>query len=571
MLSKSLMLARAGAAAAVLAIVAMVIAACGGGEEATSTAPATQAPAPTATPVPSPTPVPIPTPTPPPKYGGVLRYASTLDATHLDLHRSSEATNFHIMSGVLNWLVAVSADEGIRPDLAERWTVSPDGKTITFQLVRNAKWHDGRPVTSDDVVFSLSRIKSPELRSPWSSLLAAVDKIERVDDFTVQLSMKAPSISTLSALGALNVNIYPKHVNLADYAKKIPDVVIGSGPYKFKEWKAGVGATLVRNPDYFKKDANRQALPYLDGIEIFLIADANAEYSSYRTGRLDLTNPNSRSPLQGREKAVVQDVPGSTAIVTHGIWHFMTFNASASPWTDVRVRKALSLAFDRQAWNDVRNEGLGEPFRGLSTPGTPHAVPLEEIKTWPGHSPSRRQRDIEEAKRLIREANLTPADLKVTVPLRNTFSTVGEVAIRVLQENLGLEWSLNLVDGPTTAKIQTERLFNVYFGVTGSLGVDPILEYARIIRSGSSNNYGRWGDPAVDMQLDAIDAAFDPVKQAQLSRALEKDILVDRVWYVILGDDPWAHAWQRWVKGYKGFKLPGEGYFHQWERVWLDK
>ncbi len=586
----------AGALAAAIAV-----ASCGGGEEAPTarpaptTAPQPTAAAPTATPtpqtrpaatataapLPTATPTPAPTPTPTgvqPRTGGILKWAMSRDPTDLDLHRARSSANWMTMGPALNGLLLLYADGSPRPDLAQSWTTSGDGKTLTFNLAKNAKWHDGRPVTADDVVYSFERIafsKEPAMSAPpYRTSVEVMTKVERVDDSTVRMTLKRSSASFFSNLTLIGNMVYPRHKPIADYAKRTPETVVGSGPFKFKEHVASVRVNLVKNPDYFKKDEAGRLLPYLDGIDLFIIADPATEYASFRTARTEIIFPFAQDALQGKQKQLAQDVPGATLLIGPGPAAAVYFRTGVKPWDDVRVRRAMHLAMDRQFYLDSWAQGLGSPYRMLSVPGTVYATPDSELRALPGYNPATKKQDIEEAKRLIREAGLDlkdPGLANATVPVRNIYSGFAQVIQEIYRQAFGWEWKLDVMDPNRTLQVQAEGRFALYVSQTGAALPDPSQVLDAFVRTGSGLNYGKWSDPAVDTKLDEIDATLDDTRRGQIARALEKELLLDKVWYVVAGSNPTFYAWRPSVKG---FWVPDStqtnGFLHT-ESAWLER
>ncbi|MBI4308656.1 MAG: ABC transporter substrate-binding protein, partial [Chloroflexi bacterium] len=436
-----------------------------------------------------------------PRYGGALQWVTYGEPGKLDLQQAAFGPQWVQMQPMLNWLVAVSSDKGIQPDLAERWEITEGGKVIIFYLTKSAKWHDGKPVTADDVVFNLNRMAfSKEINASARPTLTALDKVEKIDDFSVRLVLKRPSVGLLISLGSRFAPMYPRHVSIADFVKKTPAAVIGSGPYKFKEHAPGVRWSVMRNPDYFKKDEAGRRLPYMDGIDIFNIVDPATQYSAFRTGRIDVTNPDLNTPLVGKEKQVLQDAPGSSIISAQSWMGYLVFNAARKPsaYQDERVRKAFRLALDRQAFNRLQTQGVGTPYRAFSAPGTPAAIPEDEIKTWPGYNPATKQQDIAEAKRLLAEAGVRPADLKDAIV---SFDTTPDVPINMaslLNQILGTDLRPDIQELAKTRETLNTKNFSLFASVVPGSLPDPSSELAPFVQCKSAYNYGNWCDSAVD-------------------------------------------------------------------------
>ncbi|MDP2952572.1 MAG: ABC transporter substrate-binding protein, partial [Chloroflexota bacterium] len=241
----------------------------------TAPAPApTQAPAPTPRPVvtgPTPTAAPAPQPSgDQPRYGGVLRLSSKEDPIDYDLHQRVSYNDLQPLAPVYSLLLRTNPKDetGVLPDLAERWEISPDGKTYTFFLHKGVQFHDGSPLTSADVKASFDRMRSPPkgVVSVRQAYYKNIDKIETPDDTTVRFTLKQPQGAFLTMVSVPFSVIFPK--KLLDQKPDMKKDVMGSGAFVLKEHSRGVQIVVEKNPNYFIKGR-----PYLDGIIRYVIKD----------------------------------------------------------------------------------------------------------------------------------------------------------------------------------------------------------------------------------------------------------------------------------------------------------
>ncbi|MDP2951789.1 MAG: ABC transporter substrate-binding protein, partial [Chloroflexota bacterium] len=367
-------------------------------------------PAPTLAPA-TPTPTaPAPPPADKPRSGGVLFTVQRGDAPSMDGHQERTMHTQHPLSPVYSLLVQNDPkDENkLIADLAQRWEASPDGKVWTFYLQKGVKFHDGRPATSADVKVSFDRIASPPkgIRSPRAGLFSALERIETPDDQTVKFFLKYPQGGFLTMVASPYNWIYPKHI-LAEKGD-MTKVAVGTGPFKLKDYIRGVSWELVKNADYFVPGR-----PYLDGILRYIMVDRASMFAAVRTHRIQLstmlnneTTPAERDILKREAPQIVQK--GGT--LANPMWLF--FNHKRAPWSDVRVRQAVNLAYDRQAAIKVARKGdgtLGAHF----LPGSGWEIPEQELLKLPGYRQPKDQ-DIAEAKRLLAEAGF-PQGFKTTM------------------------------------------------------------------------------------------------------------------------------------------------------------
>ena len=226
------------------------------------------------------------------KYGGTLRINSPDSPATMSI--LEEATSFAVgpMMGVFNNLVLFDQSvkqaslQSIVPDLATSWAWSEDGTRLTFQLRQGVKWHDGQPFTAKDVVctFDLRLDRGPEkLRvNPGISAFKNLDHVTTNGDFEVTFHLKRPQVGFLTLLAPGGGAIYPCHAS----PEKMRRQPIGTGPFKFVDYKANQFIKLLRNPDYWKPGR-----PYLDGIEYTILKSTATAVLSFTSGKLDMMFP----------------------------------------------------------------------------------------------------------------------------------------------------------------------------------------------------------------------------------------------------------------------------------------
>jgi len=215
-----------------------------------------------------------------PKAGGVMPMAAFADPDIWDPHKGGGQAGIQASSQLYNQLVGWDpANPGkIIGDLAESWAISDDGSSYTFKLHPNAKWSDGRPVTAEDVTFSLARIA--DVGSPRASMWRTyIESWEALNPLTVRIKLKSPSAAFLPFLAVDFVKILPKHVVAAGVDVSKPENIVGSGPFKFVDWKKGDSYEVTRNSMYFKTGR-----PYLDGIRHYVIRDKGTLIAAYKFG-----------------------------------------------------------------------------------------------------------------------------------------------------------------------------------------------------------------------------------------------------------------------------------------------
>src|ERR671925_1846796 len=247
-------------------------------------------------------------------------------------------------------------------DLCDSWTVSPDGKTYTFRL-REAQWHDGQPVTAEDIKFSLDRITEPGAIRVTTGVLRtfyAHQSAEVVDTRTIRVPIKFASPLFLENLASEYMQMYPKHVaeKLSPEEAQQPGKLIGSGPWKLKEFKPHISIEYVRNSNYFKK-----GLPYFDGMIFTIVRDYNRRLAAMQVGQAQTTEGptigsyGTEDPMriQKETKGRVRGIYIPDAVQTYMVLHM-----NKPPFNDPKVRRGVFLAIERQEM--TKNVGCVEPY-----------------------------------------------------------------------------------------------------------------------------------------------------------------------------------------------------------------
>jgi peptide/nickel transport system substrate-binding protein len=278
----------------------------------------------------------------------------------------------------------------LEPALAERWTVSQDGRVYTFHLRRNVKWHDGRDFTADDVVFTFDQIvTNPEARGGDAGAFTVGGqraRFEKVDAYTVRLTLTAAAPATLQYM---RLFIMPRHrllphsveggarpadINNAWPTTADPRDVIGTGPFRLQGYVPGQKITLARNPSYWKVDAQGTRLPYLDQIELLIVRDPEQQVAQFLAGNVGQINVSGAQfpGLKARERAGAPfKVVSARALFgspPHLAFNFDARNPElARLFSDLRWRQAIQMATNRQRIIDDVYNGLAElPGHGVA-------------------------------------------------------------------------------------------------------------------------------------------------------------------------------------------------------------
>ncbi|MBI2910367.1 MAG: ABC transporter substrate-binding protein [Chloroflexi bacterium] len=534
---------------------------------------------PAATPLPQPTkpaaqepPAPAraaPTPTPrqgdQPRYGGVLTVSTADDPLTMDILQEVSFLTQNVYQSAYNGITKYDPGnpEEIIPDLAKSWEISKDGLTYSFGLHENVKFHDGAPLTSEDIKFSFERQINPPrgVLAPRRSDLAALSRVETPDKLTANLIVKYPTGAFLDVISSGLMVVYSKA-----FVEKKGDMkkdVMGTGPFKFKRQAMGSTVEHVKNPDYFIKGR-----PYLDGVVFYVVKDAATRFAALRTGQVKLTGPGT-SGLRPSEADLLRNTSPQMVIVSYPGFSHGNFimNTQEKPWTDARVRKAVHLTIDRQTAVKVLAEDYG--YVGSYMPGK-WGVPQEELLKMPGFRQPK-DADIAEAKRLLAEAGYPEGfTQKSLVRSGRKYENVGIFLVDQLAK-VGIKLELDIKESAVRTKLLNEGAFNNHPGTSSLNFGDPenVARYwAKPLRDDWGNNWQRYSDDKVWDLFDKQSRALDPNERKKVVRELDLLLIESAARPIIYWENAILAHWPE-VKN-RG-KLYGNYNFQQYQDVWLAK
>ena len=501
-----------------------------------------------------------------PRRGGILLAVIGADPPSLDPHQESTFATLQLVAPLYSTLLQSDpyAYPKIIGDAATEWKISPDALTYTFKIRQGIKFHDGSALTAADVKATYDKLVFPPegVRSVRQNAYSAVTSIEAPDPSTLVFKLKHASASLLDNLASPWNVIYPKK-----YLDKDPNYfkanVVGSGPFKFRSYTRGSTFEGERNPDYFVKDR-----PYLNGYKFFISTETSVRAAAVRSGRAyiefrDLPNAEVEAiKKQLGDKVTVQQTPMTGQF---GI----AFNNTVKPFTDVRVRKALTLGLDRYTAGRVLFPLAGlRDVGALMRPGTEWALPEAELQKLPGFGKDMEKSRVE-AKRLLAEAGY-PNGFKVTLKNRNVKLPYQDFAVFVIQEwrKIGIEADHRpLETAAWFADGRDSGNFELIVLPTVESSDDPDL-FLRRYTTGDTQNWGRFTDPGIDDLFSRQARTLDPAERKKLIQQIQKSVL-EKVYYM-----PglwWSRNVVHWAK-VKNYVAPPNHYANQkLQDVWLSE
>lgn len=482
-----------------------------------------------------------------PVAGGTFRMGMQSDPGALDTQLQSLTAAWHVVEHIYSNLTSIMPDMSVAPDLAESWEISEDGMVYTFHLHQGVLFHNGREVVASDVKYSLERLMDPATASPSASDLASVASIEAPDDYTVVINLVAADAAILSNVAASSCVIFPPEV--IEEHGDLSQVAIGSGPFKFVEYIPNTHIKLERNAEYFV-----QPLPYLDAVELMIAANDTARTAALVQGTVDFIE---YVPAQD-----IETLQSNADIVLTGNAisqiRFIGLNVTREPFTDVRVRRAISMAIDRGPIIEAALFGFGTATDVVLAQG--HWAALER--------PEPPAPDIEGAKALLAEAGF-PDGFKTTITGWAEYGFLSNTAI-VVQEQLkqiGIDAEMNLLDSGTMGQmVYVDKDFDM--AVTGTSGyVDPGAVFVENFRTGEGGNFVGYSNPEVDELLAQGAAATDQAARAAAYQKVQEILLEDLPWInLYIGQQ--YEAMKTFVMGYQHIPT---GSNRMVREVWLNK
>jgi peptide/nickel transport system substrate-binding protein len=502
------------------------------------------------------------------KQGGVLRVHAGDSPPSMSMLEEVDANPARATMGLFNNLVMFDQHvkqnniQSIVPDLATGWSWSEDGTELTLPLRQGVKWHDGRPFTANDVKCTgdlLTGRSSEKLRlDPRKSLYRNLAEVTTNGDYEVTFHLKRAQPAFIALLASGFSVVYPCHVTPAEMRQH----PIGTGPFKFVEFKPNERITLARNPDYWKPGR-----PYLDGIEFTIIRDVSTAHLAFVAGKLDWIGTS--IPLL---KDIKREAPEAVCEVTSGgISRNLIVNRDAPPFDNPDMRRAMALSLDRKSFIDIISEGQGD-IGGVMQP-LPEGVwgmPPEVLSTLPGYDPDV-QKNRNEARQIMQKLGYGPDKrLALKASTRNVppFRDPAVILIDQLKE-VYIDGELEIVETALWYPKMYRKDFKIGLNLTGGGVDDPDQQLYENYACGSPRNYTGYCNPELEQLFDRQSMEADPGKRKQLVWEIERKLAEDGARPIIFYNR-FAYCWQPRVKDWTMMVNSIINNFRM-EDVWLDK
>jgi peptide/nickel transport system substrate-binding protein len=485
-----------------------------------------------------------------PKRGGVLTLARQGEATNLDPHKVPAFTSHRVFELVFSTLTRLGPDLTVQPELAESWTLSPDGRQVTLRL-RAAKFHNGEPLTSADVKYTLERILNPNTKAVARAWFVDLDRVEAPEPRTVVLHLKQPNVALLIYLAHPNTSVVSEKIAKAandDLSRK--EHAIGSGPFRLAEWV----------PDNFMRfEAFRefyvQGQPYLDGIRFNIVPDEAGVTAALRTKAADaaLIADARAAQTLGREAGITVSAKPSLN------YHLLFLNTKRKPLDNPKVREAIALSIDRKQIIDTIALGAGDPT-GPLPPALPFALPVGDYPLY--------KRDVARARQLLQESGVGPVQL--TLLTQTTEPVYAKDIAQIVQQQLGeagIRLNIELLEFGQWVQRWLKADFDMAPGLNSGQPDPDFYLFRYFTNDGNLNFVHSYQN---DTSSDAIKRArtlADPARRKELYATAQKELVtgVPFVWLYVGRD---YVAFQNTTKGFVHLPTGSVVYLRQ---TWLDK
>lgn len=498
-----------------------------------------------------------------PPYGGTFTKSLNYgDPGSLDPIVKNEVAAIMVMMNMYDRLVKVNPVTGqVEPGLAESWNISEDGLTYTFYLRDNASFHNGRPITADDIKYTLERLSNPVNASPRVNLLVGVAGLEAFQ------SGAASDIAGLEVVSPYVLTIHldqPKPTLLFDVGDPMAGIVpreeverlgldfgrrpVGSGPFKFATWRADDEIVLEANLDYW---AGR---PYLDRVVFRIMREEATRDAEFMAGNLDaMTIGEAQYARYSNDPFWQQYIIEVPELFTRALF----LNNTVSPLDNAKVRQALNYA--------IENRLIVE--RVLSNKAYPATGPLQSSS--PAYNPDlvAYPYNPERARELLREAGY-PNGFELEVLATAAGSLVVEATMGFLAD-IGVDVRIVRLESTTLfERVRAGDYMAAYYSTGGEL--DPIMFLNARLHTrnhGAAGNSTWYANPEVDRLLDEALRTTDNNRRIELARQIEELVTADAPW-VFLNYNKAVVMHQPWVGGLQ--PVPTDIDFQDLSKVWVD-
>ena len=508
------------------------------------------------------------------KPGGILQMPGFASPASMSIHEESTIAAGIPLMGVFNNLVlfdqhvAQNSLASIVPDLASDWAWDETGVALTFHLHQGVKWHDGKPFTAADVKCTwdaLAGKASEKFRvNPRKSWYRNLDEITTSGDYEVTFHLKRPQpylLALLAMLASGLAPVYPCHVPPRDMRSH----PIGTGPFKFVEFRPNESIRVTRNPNYWKKGR-----PYLDGVDYTIVPNRSTALLAFVAGKFDMTWPYDVAiPLL---KDVQSQAPHAICEITPlNASRNLIINRKVPPFDNPEIRRAMALSLDRKAFIDILDEGQGDIGGAmLPPPAGVWGLPPEMLKGLPGYDPDV-EKSREEARGIMARAGYGPDNrLRVKLSVRNIPIARDPAIILIDQlKTIYMDAELDPIETVNWFPRAIRKDYVVGLNLTAAAVDDPDQQFFENYACGAERNITGYCNPELEKQFKRQSMEPDREKRKKLVWEIDRKLQEDGARPIIFHYRA-ASCRQPYVKG---LTIMVNSIYNGWrfEDVWLDR
>lgn len=489
------------------------------------------------------------------KSSSMIIWASIGDASYLNPVLATDSASGDINGMVYNGLVKYNKDLELTGELAESWDVSGDKLKITFYLRKGVRWHDGHEFDSGDVKYTYDILKASATRTPYSSKFDRVTRLSTPDRYTVIVEYSKPFAPALESWG---MGVLPEHVFSGTDINTNPRNrdPIGTGPYRFVSWRTDDRIVLEANSDYF------EGRPGIDRVIYRIIPDLSVQLMELKKGTLDWMEP---TPDQWVKETNIESFKEEYSRYRYPsfTYTYMGYNLNNDLFKDINVRKAISLAVDKQKLIDAVLLGLGSIASG---PYPPVSWAYNEDIKDDGYNPEKANKLLEESgwvinpKTGIREKNKKQFSFTLITNQGNKMRKLSCEIIQAQLKAVGIDVRVRIQEWSSFIHQYIDKRQFDAIVIGWSLPVDPdnYSTWHSSQRSEGQYNFTGYSNPEVDRLLEQGRTEFDMNKRKKIYRRLH-EILADEQPYLFLY---FADSKQVLHKRFKNVKLEKAGIGH---------
>jgi peptide/nickel transport system substrate-binding protein len=464
--------------------------------------------------------------------GGDLTIARFSDALSMDKTTTFDNSSIFVFEQIMQPLFTVSKDgTKVEPLLATGYDVSSDKLTYTIHLRSGVKFSDGTPMTAKDVKFSIDE-DTKTGSDGWGYINSAIDTVTATDDATVTIKLKYAWAPILADLSLFSNGVIPDNYG-GKSAEDFYQAPVGTGPFKWGEWKKGQSLKLVKNTNYWQKGE-----PHLDSVTWTVVPDANTRKLQVQGGQADIDEYPDWSSFGS-----LKSTPGITATAFPSTRiDYVAFNEQKTPFADEHVRRAIAYALDRQSMVKTVLYGNGSAADSLLAPGVPYYA----------KNPDAPKLDMATAKKEM-AASTVPNGFSTTITINSGDPNQASVA-QIMQselKGLGIDLQIQQLDPTALKQARNKGDFNMIIAAWTMDIPDPDewTSFAVDPNGGSHSAYTYYNNPDVIALNKQAQAEVDDSKRADLYKQLQEKTASD-AWAAYLYYSPYAYATTDKVKGF---------------------